>query len=65
MATEKSRRPPALAEQVEEPDPKDHNPRAVNPRYRGLRMSDIARAILRPKDRKVRERLEQAEELAK
>ena len=35
--------------------------RAVNPRYKGAKMSDIARALMRPKDPKVREILEHRE----
>ena len=33
--------------------------RAVNPRYKGAKMSDVARALMRPKDPKVREALKQ------
>lgn len=33
------------------------NPQATNPYYRGARMSDVARALMRPKDPKVREAL--------
>ena len=29
--------------------------RAVNPRYKGAKLSDVARALMRPKDPKVRE----------
>ena len=32
--------------------------RAVNPRYRGAMMSDVVRALLRPKSQKVREALD-------
>lgn len=32
--------------------------RAVNPRYRNAKMSDVARALMRPKDPKVRRVLE-------
>ena len=32
--------------------------RSVNPRYKGAKMSDVARALLRPQDPKVREALE-------
>ena len=32
--------------------------RAVNPRYQGAKMSDVARALMRPKEPKVREALE-------
>ena len=32
--------------------------RAVNPRYKGAKMSDVARALMRPKNPKVREALE-------
>ena len=32
--------------------------RAVNPRYKGAKMSDVARALMRPKDPKVRKALE-------
>ena len=32
--------------------------RAVNPRYKRAKMSDVARALIRPKDPKVREALE-------
>ena len=31
--------------------------RAVNPRYKRAKMSDVARALMRPKDPKVREAL--------
>ena len=31
---------------------------AVNPRYKGAKMSDVARALMRPKDPKIREALE-------
>ena len=31
--------------------------RAVNPRYKGAKMSDVARALMRPKDPKVRRAL--------
>ena len=31
---------------------------AVNPRYKGAKLSDVARALMRPKDPKVREALE-------
>ena len=33
--------------------------RAVNPRYKGAKMSDVARALMRPKDPKVRRALEE------
>ena len=33
--------------------------RAVNPRYQGAKMSDVARALMRPKDPKVQKVLEQ------
>ena len=32
--------------------------RAVNPRYKGAKMSDVARALMRPKDPKVHKALE-------
>lgn len=32
--------------------------RATNPRYRGAKMSDVVRALFRPLDPKVRERIE-------
>ena len=32
--------------------------RAVNPRYKGAKLSDVARALMRPKNPKVREALE-------
>ena len=32
--------------------------RAVNPRYKGAKLSDMARALMRPKDPKVRKALE-------
>ena len=31
--------------------------RAVNPRYKGAKLSDVARALMRPKDPKVRKAL--------
>ena len=40
---------------VEMPDPQ-----ATNPYYRGARMSDMARALMRPKDPEVRDALERA-----
>ena len=33
--------------------------RSVNPRYQGAKMSDVARALLRPKDPKIRRALEE------
>ncbi len=36
--------------------------RAVNPRYKGAKLSDVARALMRPKDPKVREALRQRAE---
>ena len=35
--------------------------RSVNPRYKGAKMSDMARALMRPQDPKVREILERRE----
>ena len=35
--------------------------RAVNPRYKAAKMSDVARALMRPKDPKVRKILERRE----
>ena len=35
---------------------------AVNPRYKGAKMSDVARALMRPKDPKVQKALEQGGE---
>ena len=32
--------------------------RAVNPRYKGANLSDVARALMRPKDPKIREAIE-------
>ena len=32
--------------------------RSVNPRYKGAKMSDMARALMRPQDPKVREAIE-------
>ena len=32
--------------------------RAVNPRYKGAKLSDVARALMRPKDPKVHKALE-------
>lgn len=32
--------------------------RAVNPRYKGAKLSDVARALMRPKDPKIREAIE-------
>ena len=34
---------------------------SVNPRYKGAKMSDMARALMRPQDPKVREILERRE----
>ncbi len=39
--------------------------RAVNPRYKGAKLSDVVRALMRPKDPKVREALEQREKNTK
>ncbi|WP_419940247.1 hypothetical protein [Candidatus Palauibacter sp.] len=39
----------------EEHDPKD--PRAMNPFYRGARLSEVARAVASPTDPEVRKRL--------
>ena len=33
--------------------------RAVNPRYKGAKLSDVAQALMRPKDAKVRKALEE------
>ncbi len=35
---------------------------SVNPRYKGAKLSDVARALLRPKDPKVRKVLEERRE---
>ena len=42
-------------EREEMPDVK-----AVNPRYKGAKLSDVARALMRPRDPKVREALDRA-----
>ena len=34
------------------------DPRAINPRYQGLRLSDVARVLTRPKNPKAREALD-------
>jgi len=40
-----------------EPDPKEFDPVAVNPFYRGLRFSEVVRILLTPTDPEVRERI--------
>lgn len=51
--------PPAATEPP--PDPKEHDPKAVNPFYRGARVSEVARAVASPTDPEVRERLRRME----
>ncbi len=48
-------RPPAATEPP--PDPKEFDPVAVNPFYRGLRFSEVVRILLTPTDPEVRERI--------
>lgn len=42
----------------------EHDPRAVNPFYRGARFSEVARAVASPTDPEVRERIRLAREAA-
>lgn len=46
-------------------DKKPFDVQSVNPRYGTAKMSDVARALLRPKDPKVRAALEKAQQEAR
>ncbi len=51
------RAPERLSAAGRKPDPKEHDPKAVNPFYRGARFSEVARAVASPLDPEVRERI--------